>query len=89
MKRLSPNGKLITCEAIPGEGSRLSDFIHAGSLHDNVAMTLAKVKSTMCNCGALTIPELQEKAVLTLVSAVTIVEGGYHDVTLHSTSSQQ
>ena len=53
---------------------------YAGSLKDNVAMTLAKVKSTMCNCGALTIPELQEKAVITLVSATSIVEGGAHDV---------
>lgn len=53
---------------------------YAGSLKDNVAMSLAKVRSTMCNCGALTIPELQEKAVLTLVSAVSIVEGGAHDV---------
>ena len=53
---------------------------YAGSLKDNVAMSLAKVKSTMCNCGALTIPELQEKAVLTLVSATSIIEGGAHDV---------
>ena len=53
---------------------------YAGSLKDNVAMSLAKVRSTMCNCGALTIPELQEKAVLTLVSATSIVEGGAHDV---------
>ena len=53
---------------------------YAGSLKDNVAITLAKVKSTMCNCGALTIPELQEKATLTLVSATSIVEGGAHDV---------
>ncbi len=53
---------------------------YAGSLKDNVAMSLSKVKSTMCNCGALTIPELQEKAVLTLVSATSIVEGGAHDV---------
>ena len=53
---------------------------YAGSLKDNVAMSLAKVKSTMCNCGALSIPELQEKAVLTLVSATSIVEGGAHDV---------
>ena len=53
---------------------------YAGSLKDNVAVSLAKVKSTMCNCGALTIPELQEKAVLTLVSATSIVEGGAHDV---------
>ena len=55
---------------------------YAGSLADNVALTLNKVKSTMCNCGALTIPELQQKARLTLVSAVSIVEGGAHDVVL-------
>ena len=53
---------------------------YAGSLKDNVAMSLAKVKSTMCNCGALTISELQQKAKLTLVSATSIVEGGAHDV---------
>ena len=55
---------------------------YAGSLKDNVAVSLAKVKSTMCNCGALSIPELQEKAKLTLVSATSIVEGGAHDVIL-------
>ena len=60
---------------------------YAGSLKDNVAMSLAKVKSTMCNCGALTIPELQEKAVLTLVSATSIVEGGAHDVIQKEKSS--
>jgi IMP dehydrogenase len=38
----------------------------------------------MCNCGMITIPELQEKAKLTLVSSVSIVEGGAHDVTLRS-----
>ena len=53
---------------------------YAGSLHDNLAVTLSKIKSTMCNCGALSIPELQEKAKLTLVSSVSIVEGGAHDV---------
>ena len=53
---------------------------YAGSLKDNVLMTLSKVKSTMCNCAALSIPELHEKAVLTLVSATSIVEGGAHDV---------
>ncbi len=53
---------------------------YAGSLHDNVIMSLNKVKSTMCNCGALNIPELQEKAKITLVSATSIVEGGAHDV---------
>ena len=53
---------------------------YAGSLKDNVALSLAKVKSTMCNCGALSIRELQQKAKLTLVSATSIVEGGAHDV---------
>lgn len=53
---------------------------YAGPLKDNVTMTLNKVKSTMCNCGTITIPELHEKAILTLVSATSIVEGGAHDV---------
>lgn len=53
---------------------------YAGTLKDNVALSLSKVKSTMCNCGALSIPELQKKAKLTLVSATSIVEGGAHDV---------
>ena len=60
---------------------------YAGSLHDNVALSLSKVKSTMCNCGALSIPELQKKAKLTLVSAVSIVEGGAHDVILKEHSN--
>ena len=55
---------------------------YAGSLKDNVGQTLSKVRSTMCNCGALTIPELQQKAKITLVSSTSIVEGGYHDVIL-------
>lgn len=53
---------------------------YAGSLRDNVNITLNKVKSTMCNCGAASIPELQKKAKLTLVSSTSIVEGGAHDV---------
>lgn len=53
---------------------------YAGPLHDTMSVTLSKIKSTMCNCGALTIPELQSKAKLTLVSSVSIVEGGAHDV---------
>ena len=51
-------------------------------IKDNVEISLAKIKSTMCNCGALTISQLQEKAKLTLVSATSIVEGGAHDVVL-------
>ncbi|MBQ6997919.1 MAG: IMP dehydrogenase [Oscillospiraceae bacterium] len=60
---------------------------YAGSLHDNVEASLYKVKSTMCNCGVITIPDLQKEAKLTLVSATSIVEGGAHDVTLRSTSA--
>ena len=59
---------------------------YAGPLHDNVEKSLYKVKSTMCNCGAITIEELQQKAKLTLVSATSIVEGGYHDVMLRTTN---
>jgi len=55
---------------------------YAGPLADGVQTTLYKVKSTMCNCGALTIPELQEKARLTVVSSTSIVEGSSHDVIL-------
>lgn len=60
---------------------------YAGPLKDNVGVTLAKVKSTMCNCGALTIQEFQEKAKLTLVSSTSIVEGGAHDVMLKDQAS--
>ena len=59
---------------------------YAGKLSDNVQQTLAKIRSTMCNCGALTIRELQEKARLTLVSSVSIVEGGAHDVVLKTSN---
>ena len=55
---------------------------YAGPLSDGVQTTLYKVKSTMCNCGALSIPELQQKAKLTVVSSTSIVEGGSHDVVL-------
>ena len=53
---------------------------YAGMLKDNVTGTVYKIKSTMCNCGVLTIPEFQKNAKLTLVSATSIVEGGAHDV---------
>ena len=59
---------------------------YAGALKDNVALSLSKVKSTMCNCGALNLPEFRDKAKLTLVSATSIVEGGAHDVIQKETS---
>ena len=62
---------------------------YAGPLHDNLAKSLYKVKSTMCNCGVLSIPDLQRDAKLTVVSSTSIVEGGYHDVTLRTTPGQK
>ena len=55
---------------------------YAGSLSENVATTLSKIRSTMCNCGVLNLPDLRRDARLTLVSSVSIVEGGAHDVLL-------
>jgi hypothetical protein len=62
---------------------------YAGSLHDNVKVTLAKIRSTMCNCGAMDLQALREDARVTLVSSVSIVEGGAHDVILKDTATQQ
>jgi IMP dehydrogenase len=62
---------------------------YAGSLKDNVGLSLNKVRATMCNCGAMSIQELQEKAKLTLVSSTSIVEGGAHDVILRETTQNQ
>ena len=53
---------------------------YAGTLKENLSITLDKIKSTMCNCGSITIKELHENARLTLVSNVSIREGGAHDV---------
>ena len=55
---------------------------YAGSLHDNVIVSLAKIRSTMCNCGALNLEEFRRNAKLTTVSPTSIVEGGAHDVML-------
>ena len=65
-----------------------SYVVYAGSLHDNVAKSLYKVKSTMCNCGVITIPELQKNARITLVSSTSIVEGGSHDVILKTANAK-
>ena len=61
---------------------------YAGRLKDNLAITVAKIKSTMCNCGSITIPEFHEKARLTLVSDVSISEGSAHDVILKEVDNQ-
>ena len=62
---------------------------YAGSLKDNVELTTYKIKSTMCNCGALDLAELRDKAKLTVVSSTSIVEGGAHDVTLKNGNNNQ
>ena len=61
---------------------------YAGRLKDNVTLSLNKVRSTMCNCGAMNIPDLQKNARMTLVSATSIVEGGAHDVILKDKGTQ-
>jgi IMP dehydrogenase len=55
---------------------------YAGKLKDNLNTTLAKVRSTMCNCGALDLRQLYQRSRLTVASAVSIHEGGAHDVIL-------
>ncbi|MDO4484501.1 MAG: IMP dehydrogenase [Clostridia bacterium] len=62
---------------------------YAGPLHDNVEISLYKVKSTMCNVGVTNLQDLRDNARLTLVSSTSIVEGGYHDVTLRSTQNHK
>ena len=59
---------------------------YAGKLKDNLDITLGKIISTMCSCGALTIPELEKNAKITLVSSTSIIEGGAHDVILKETN---
>ncbi len=53
---------------------------YAGKLKDNLDVSMAKVRATMCACGSISIEELQQKARLVVVSATSIVEGGAHDV---------
>ena len=72
-----------------GEGAKLhfeegvdSYVPYAGRLKDNLEVSLNKIKSTMCSCGAITIEELQRTARMTLVSSTSIIEGGAHDVIL-------
>ncbi|HWQ41476.1 MAG TPA: IMP dehydrogenase [Desulfosporosinus sp.] len=72
-----------------GEGSKLSfeegvdSYVpYAGRLQDNLNLTLSKIRSTMCSCGAISIEELQRTARMTLVSSTSIIEGGAHDVIL-------
>ncbi len=55
---------------------------YAGLLKDNLDLTVSKLRSTMCTCGALDIENLHKDARISLVSATSIIEGGAHDVIL-------
>ena len=51
-----------------------------GPLRDVMAVTLAKLTSTMCNMGSCTIREFTDNAVLTRISEQSFVEGGTSNV---------
>ncbi|MBP3041066.1 IMP dehydrogenase [Bacillaceae bacterium Marseille-Q3522] len=53
---------------------------YAGGLRENLLHSISKIKSTMCNCGALSIREFQQKARITVISSTSLTEGGAHDV---------
>ena len=53
---------------------------YSGPLSDRVDVTTTKIKSSMCNCGALTIQQFHQVARLTQVSEMTLVEGGTSNV---------
>ncbi len=69
-------------EALKFEEGVDSYVPYAGKMKDNLRVTLGKAKATMCSCGAISIPELQKNAKITLVSSTSIIEGGAHDVIL-------
>ena len=52
-----------------------------GSLSDILDVTLAKLKSTMCNSGAVTLEQFTDNAILTRVSQQSFSEGGTSNVT--------
>ncbi|GMO60389.1 MAG: IMP dehydrogenase [Treponemataceae bacterium] len=62
---------------------------YAGGLKENVGATLSKISHTMCNCGVLSIEELQKNAKITLVSQASITEGSFHDVIVKNTTTQR
>jgi IMP dehydrogenase len=67
----------------PGFEEGVDGYVpYAGTLKDNLDITLDKIRSTMVSCGASSIPELQTKARIVLASAVSIREGGAHDIVL-------
>lgn len=72
----SPNGKMSFVEGVD------SYIPYAGPLKENLDVTIKKIKSTMSNCGVTSIQEFHEKAILTVVSSLSIQEGSAHDLTV-------
>ena len=58
-----------------------------GSLNDVLGVTLAKLRSTMCNCGAITLRDFAENSVLTRISEQSFVEGGTGNVMVMDTKN--
>jgi IMP dehydrogenase len=50
---------------------------YAGSLFDNVSMTLAKLRSTMVSCGSTTLRKFHEDALLVPVSGQSFMQNSY------------
>lgn len=48
----------------------------SGRLSEKVGVTVAKLKSSMCNCGVLSLKQFHRDARLTRVSELAIIEGG-------------
>lgn len=72
-------------KAAKGENMKFEEGVDAyvpvvGSVKEVVSVTLAKLKSTMCNVGTLTLREFAEKSVLTRISEQSFVEGSAHNV---------
>ncbi|MFD9225642.1 IMP dehydrogenase [Streptomyces sp. NPDC060064] len=57
---------------------------YAGDLNEGLAVTIAKLKTTMVSCGSATLPEFQSTARLTLVSDQSFQES-HANVTLRDT----
>ncbi len=47
---------------------------YAGSLYDNVKVTLAKIRSTMISCGSVSLREFHDSATLVQVSQQTFAQ---------------
>jgi IMP dehydrogenase len=57
---------------------------YAGKLDENIVVSIDKIKSIMINCGAENLREFRKNAVLELISSMSFVEGGAHDVILRN-----